>query len=131
MGVMPGEAHLAVALPEGAELEDALALHAAAGALAEEAGAVLVGGDITRGPALTIAAFVIGWAANEAERDRARRGTTGRPARRARARSAGRGRAWRSSSAAPTGRPRWSTATAVPSHAWPRAGRSRPPAHGR
>jgi thiamine-monophosphate kinase len=77
MGVMPGEAHLAVALPEGAGLEDALALHAAAAALAEETGTVLVGGDITRGPALTIAAFVIGWAANEADvigRDGARPG---------------------------------------------------------
>src|SRR5256885_2266295 len=57
MGVAPGEAHLAVALPDGAELEDALALHAAAAALAEETATVLVGGDVTRGPALTIAAF--------------------------------------------------------------------------
>ncbi|MDX6673758.1 MAG: thiamine-monophosphate kinase, partial [Solirubrobacteraceae bacterium] len=67
MGVAPGEAHLAVALPDGAELEDALALHAAAAALAEETATVLVGGDVTRGPALTIAAFVVGWAASEAE----------------------------------------------------------------
>jgi thiamine-monophosphate kinase len=67
MGVAPGEAHLAVALPDGAELEDALALHAAAAALAEETATVLVGGDVTRGPALTIAAFVVGWAASETE----------------------------------------------------------------
>ena len=66
MGVAAGEVHLAVVLPEGAELEDALALHAAAAALAEGTGAVLVGGDVTRGPALTIAAFVVGWAASEA-----------------------------------------------------------------
>jgi thiamine-monophosphate kinase len=77
MGVAAGEVHLAVVLPEGAELEDALALHAAAAALAEGTGAVLVGGDVTRGPALTIAAFVVGWAASEAEvigRDGARPG---------------------------------------------------------
>jgi thiamine-monophosphate kinase len=77
MGVAPGEAHLAVALPDGATLEDALALHAAAAALAEETGTVLAGGDVTRGPALTIAAFVVGWAASEADvigRDGARPG---------------------------------------------------------
>ncbi|HEV7362894.1 MAG TPA: thiamine-phosphate kinase [Solirubrobacteraceae bacterium] len=77
MGVAPGEAHLAVVLPDGTELEDALALHAAAAALAEETATVLVGGDVTRGPALTIAAFVVGWAASEAEvigRDGARPG---------------------------------------------------------
>ena len=77
MGVAPGEAHLAVALPRGAELEDALALHSAASALAEATATVLVGGDVTRGSALTIAAFVVGWAASEAEvigRDGARPG---------------------------------------------------------
>jgi thiamine-monophosphate kinase len=77
MGVAPGEAHLAVALPDGSELEDALALHAAAAALADETGTALVGGDVTRGPALTIAAFVVGWAASEADvigRDGARPG---------------------------------------------------------
>ncbi|HEV7460378.1 MAG TPA: thiamine-phosphate kinase [Solirubrobacteraceae bacterium] len=77
MGVAAGEAYLAVSLPDGAGLEDALALHAAAAALAEETGAVLAGGDVTRGPALTIAAFVVGWSATEAEvigRDGARPG---------------------------------------------------------
>jgi thiamine-monophosphate kinase len=77
MGVAPGEAYLAVAFPDGAALEDALALHAAAAALAEETGTVLAGGDVTRGPALTIAAFVVGWAASETDvigRDGARPG---------------------------------------------------------
>src|SRR2546430_10894433 len=41
MGVAPGEAHLAVALPAGAALADALALHGAAAALAEETGTIL------------------------------------------------------------------------------------------
>jgi len=67
MGVEPGEAHLAVAFPDGATLADALALHEAAAALAAETGTALAGGDVTRGPVLSIAAFVVGWAANAAE----------------------------------------------------------------
>src|SRR2546423_1705382 len=67
MGVEPGEAHLAVAFPDRATLADALALHEAAAELAAATGTALAGGDVTRGPVLTIAAFVVGWAANAAE----------------------------------------------------------------
>ena len=65
MGVAPGEAYLAVVLPEGAALDDALDLHRAAQALAAQTGAVLAGGDVTAGPALTIAVTVVGWAGDE------------------------------------------------------------------
>src|SRR5205807_5636722 len=47
MGVAPGEAHLAVALPEGAALADALALHEAAAELAARTDTILAGGDVT------------------------------------------------------------------------------------
>lgn len=66
MGVAAGEAYLAVVLPAGSALEDAVALHRAAAALAAETGTALAGGDVTRGPALMIAVTVVGWADDEA-----------------------------------------------------------------
>jgi thiamine-monophosphate kinase len=61
MGADPGEAYLSVVLaPE----VDALALHRGAEALAAECGVTIAGGDLARGPALTLAVTVVGWAAD-------------------------------------------------------------------
>src|SRR5688572_456275 len=67
MGAAPGEAYLAVVLPPGMDDEAALALHRGAGALAVRAGVTVAGGDLARGPALTVAVTVVGWADAEAE----------------------------------------------------------------
>ena len=65
MGAAPGEAYLGLVLP--AELDDdaVLALHAGAEELAAECGVTIAGGDLTGGPALTIAVTVVGWAGDD------------------------------------------------------------------
>jgi len=65
MGADPGEAYLAVVIREGLTEGDVLALARAAEALAAETGVTLAGGDVTAGPALTIAVTVVGWADRE------------------------------------------------------------------
>ena len=62
MGASWGEAYLAVVLPPGMGDEDVLALHRGAAALAERACVTIAGGDLARGPALTVAVTVVGWA---------------------------------------------------------------------
>lgn len=62
MGVAAGEAYLAVGLPAGTGMDDALALARGAEALAAETGTTLAGGDVTAAPALTVCATVVGWA---------------------------------------------------------------------
>lgn len=77
MGAQPGEAYLAVVVPPGFTHADALALTAGAQALAGEEGVTIAGGDLSTGPALTVAVTVTGWAAGEADvvaRDGARPG---------------------------------------------------------
>jgi thiamine-monophosphate kinase len=64
MGAAPGEAYLGVVVPPELGDDDVLALHVAAEALAEQAGATIAGVDIVAGPALTIAVTVVGWAAD-------------------------------------------------------------------
>jgi thiamine-monophosphate kinase len=59
MGAEPGEAYLSVVFPEGV---DVLAVHRGAEALARQCGVTIAGGDLARGPALTIAVTVVGWA---------------------------------------------------------------------
>ena len=65
MGAARGEAYLAVVLPHGMGDEDVLALHRGAAQLAERCGVTIAGGDLARGPALSIAVTVTGWASDE------------------------------------------------------------------
>ena len=65
MGAEPGEAFLSVVVPDSLAEGDVIALHASAEALAVDCGVTIAGGDIVRGPALTIAVTVIGWADSE------------------------------------------------------------------
>jgi thiamine-monophosphate kinase len=65
MGAEPGEAYLAVVVPDALADEDVIAVHAGAEALAAECGVTIAGGDLVAGPALTIAVTVMGWAESE------------------------------------------------------------------
>jgi thiamine-monophosphate kinase len=62
MGAAPGEAYLSVVLPPSLGDEDVIAVHRGAEALASECGVTIAGGDLARGPALTLAVTVVGWA---------------------------------------------------------------------
>jgi thiamine-monophosphate kinase len=64
MGAAAGEAYLSVVLPPALDDAGVLALHRGAEALAAECGVTIAGGDLARGPALTIAVTVVGWAAS-------------------------------------------------------------------
>ena len=62
MGAEPGEAYLSVVLPPDLDEADVVAVHRGAEALAAECGVTIAGGDLARGPALTLAVTVVGWA---------------------------------------------------------------------
>ena len=62
MGADPGEAYLSVVLPASLGDDDVVAIHRGAEALAAECDVTIAGGDLARGPALTIAVTVVGWA---------------------------------------------------------------------
>lgn len=62
MGADPGEAYVALVLPDGLADDDVLALARGAGALAARTGTVVAGGDVTSGPVLVVTVTVVGWA---------------------------------------------------------------------
>jgi thiamine-monophosphate kinase len=62
MGAEPGEAYVAVGVPDDLSEEDCLELIDGIAALAAEIGMTLAGGDVTRSPVLTLAVTVVGHA---------------------------------------------------------------------
>jgi thiamine-monophosphate kinase len=63
MGAEPGEAYVAVGVPTDLDEDGCLELFDGIAALAAETGTTLAGGDVTRGPVLTLAVTVVGHAA--------------------------------------------------------------------
>jgi thiamine-monophosphate kinase len=63
MGAEPGEAYVALGVPEDLDEDGCLELLDGLTALAAATGTTLAGGDVTRGPALTLATTVVGHAA--------------------------------------------------------------------
>jgi thiamine-monophosphate kinase len=62
MGADPGEAYVALVLPDHLSDDAVLALAGGAGALAARTGTALIGGDVAAGPALVVTVTVVGWA---------------------------------------------------------------------
>ena len=65
LGAAAGEAYVALVLPEG--FEGALELVAGMEDLAAATSVTIAGGDVVRGPALTVTVTVVGWADSEDE----------------------------------------------------------------
>jgi thiamine-monophosphate kinase len=60
MGATPGEAYVAVGLPEDVAEDECLELYSGLARVADETGTTVVGGDVTRAPALFLAITVVG-----------------------------------------------------------------------
>lgn len=67
MGVEAGEAYVALGLPPDLPDDDVLAVARGMAELAAGTGVAVVGGDLTRAPALTITVTVVGWAGSTAD----------------------------------------------------------------
>ena len=67
MGAPPGEAYLALGLPDALERDYVLALVGGAQALAAKSAVTIAGGDLTRSPALVVSFTVVGWAEDPGE----------------------------------------------------------------
>jgi thiamine-monophosphate kinase len=65
MGADPGEAYVALVLPDG--FDGALELVGAMEELAGRCGVTIAGGDVVRGPVLTVTVTVVGWTDREDE----------------------------------------------------------------
>jgi thiamine-monophosphate kinase len=62
MGVAPGEAYVALGVPEQTDEDDVVELVRAMEELAERTGTAIAGGDVTRSPVLFVSVTVTGWA---------------------------------------------------------------------
>jgi thiamine-monophosphate kinase len=67
MGASAGEAYLALGLPPGSDVEQALAVVSGSLALARSFEVVIAGGDVTQSPVLTVSFAVVGWADDPGE----------------------------------------------------------------
>jgi thiamine-monophosphate kinase len=65
MGAAPGEAYIALGLPEGLAEQQALALVRGAGELAALCETTIAGGDVVAASALSVSVTVVGWAERE------------------------------------------------------------------
>jgi len=65
MGADPGEAYVALAVPERFGDDAVLELARGMGALAERTGTTIAGGDLVRAPVLMVSVTVVGWAESE------------------------------------------------------------------
>jgi thiamine-monophosphate kinase len=67
MGAEAGEACIVLGVPAGLPDRQALELVRGAGALAQQTGTAIVGGDVVAASALTVSITVLGWAEREAQ----------------------------------------------------------------
>jgi thiamine-monophosphate kinase len=65
MGGAPGEAYMAIGVPDGMAEQDVLELMRGADTLADRIGVTIAGGDLVSAPALSVSVTAVGWADSE------------------------------------------------------------------